>query len=291
MKVREFPTDLKPTERHRVYDLVREAGVDISDWSNYRRPEHPSSNPKYCYNWAFEGTDPFDHCLWHQQMQEDGVQITRLTRSCWTTTHLSSGMRSLTGKQRKILDLIVFRSERGETLPSLREIGGHFGHASSRAVADVLVALKHKGYLADATESSRGYCLTERAFGIPVLGEIPAGPPIEAMEAVESFLPINTWAFGIADRGEAFFLRVRGDSMIGRHIAEGDLVLVERTVQPKTGDIVAAIIDNESTLKTLVSEGGRHWLRSENPQYPDLIPAWDLQIQGVGRSVIRLLPS
>lgn len=60
-----------PTERHRVYDLVREAGVDVSDWSNYRRPEHPASNPKYCYNWAFEGTDRVVLCLGVEEVKED----------------------------------------------------------------------------------------------------------------------------------------------------------------------------------------------------------------------------
>ena len=200
-------------------------------------------------------------------------------------------MRSPTDKQRKVLDFIVLKSEMGEALPSLREIRDHFGHASSRAAADVVDTLKRKGYLADDPESSRGYRLTDRALGVPVLGEIPAGPPNEAVESVESFLPINSRAFGIADRGEAFFLRVRGDSMIGRHIFDGDLVLVEGTVRPKNGDIVVALIDNESTLKTLIIEGGRPWLRSENPNSPDLSPAWDLEIQGVARGVIRLLNS
>jgi len=200
-------------------------------------------------------------------------------------------MRPMTENQRNVLDFIVFRSENGETLPSLREIRDHFGHASSRAAADVVVTLKRKGYLADDPESSRSYRLTDKSLGIPILGEIPAGPPIEAVELVESFLPINSRAFRIADRGEAFFLRVRGDSMIGRHIFDGDLVLVEKTARPMTGDIVAALIDNESTLKTLITEGGRPWLRSENPDSPDLTPAWDLEIQGVARGVIRLLNS
>lgn len=200
-------------------------------------------------------------------------------------------MKSLTENQRKVLDFIVFRSERGEALPSLREIGDHFGHASSRAAADVIVALKRKRYLADDLESSRSYRLTDKALGIPVLGEIPAGFSTEAVESVESLLPVNSRTFGIADRWEAFFLRVHGNSMIGRHIFDGDLVLVEKSERPKNGDIVAALIDNESTLKTLITEGGRPWLRSENPDSPALTPAWDLEIQGVARGVIRLLNS
>jgi len=62
---------LKPTEHHRVYDLVREAGIDVSDWANYKRSESPASNPKYCYNWSFEGPDLVVVCLWFQEMETD----------------------------------------------------------------------------------------------------------------------------------------------------------------------------------------------------------------------------
>ncbi|MGH2509860.1 MAG: LexA family protein, partial [Ktedonobacteraceae bacterium] len=82
---------------------------------------------------------------------------------------------------------------------------------------------------------------------------------------------------------------VTGDSMIGRHIFEGDIVLLEHAAVPRDGDIVAALIDNESTLKTFVCKRGKVWLRAENPAYPELRPVFDLQIQGVGRAVIRFL--
>ena len=77
--------------------------------------------------------------------------------------------------------------------------------------------------------------------------------------------------------------------MIGRQIFEGDIVLLEHNAAPQQEEIVAALIDNESTLKTFVRKGGKVWLRAENPRYPDLIPAWDLQIHGVARAIIRLL--
>lgn len=200
-------------------------------------------------------------------------------------------MKILTEKQRKILELFVSRSERGEPLPSHREICAYFGYASSKAAADFIAALKKKGYLADDPESSRGYRLTEKALGIPVLGEIPAGYPVATDEFVEAHLALNARSFGISDRRNAYFLRVRGDSMIGRQIFEGDLVLLEKSDQFKNHDVVAALIDNESTLKTFIQKNGQSWLRSENPIRPDLRPAWDLQIQGVARSVIRLLSS
>jgi len=83
-------------------------------------------------------------------------------------------------------------------------------------------------------------------------------------------------------------LEVRGDSMIGRHILDGDLVVLEHGRTPRHGDVVAALIDNESTLKTFMQERGRPpHLRAENPKYPKLYPANELVIQGVMVGLIR----
>jgi len=78
--------------------------------------------------------------------------------------------------------------------------------------------------------------------------------------------------------------------MTGRRLFDGDIVILESGAEPRNGDVVAALIDNECTLKTLVLKRGKSWLHAENPKYPDLFPATDLQIQGVARAVIRLLP-
>jgi repressor LexA len=75
--------------------------------------------------------------------------------------------------------------------------------------------------------------------------------------------------------------------MVGRHIVEGDLVVLEHGRTPRSGDVVAALIDNESTLKTFVLENGRPWLKAENPRYPKLIPAQELVIQGVMVALVR----
>ena len=77
--------------------------------------------------------------------------------------------------------------------------------------------------------------------------------------------------------------------MTGRKFFDGDLVLLDRASTPKNQDVVAALIDQECTLKTLVIKNGETWLKAENPAYPDLIPAHDLQIQGVAKAVIRIL--
>jgi repressor LexA len=196
-----------------------------------------------------------------------------------------------TQKQRDILGMFLDRWERGETPPTHREICTRFGFHSPKAAADHIAALKKKGYLMNALDQKRGVCLTEKAMGIPILGEIPAGHAVPTEEMTGEYLTFNSRALGLSNRRNAFFLRVKGDSMNGRHIFDGDLVLVEKSGNGRHQDVVAALIDNESTLKTLIQKDGSNWLRSENPKYPDLIPAWDLQIQGVARSVIRLLPT
>jgi repressor LexA len=200
-------------------------------------------------------------------------------------------MSLLTDTQHQVLKFILSRWEGGEALPSSREIMNHLGWSSPKAATDVLDALKRKGLLASDSASSRKYRLTELAIGLPVLGEIPAGSPVDSQEMQEEYFSLTPASFGVRDRAAAFLLRVKGDSMIGRRIFDGDLVLVEKSGQPRHQDIVAALIDNESTLKTLIQENGKAWLRSENPAYPNPIPFHDLQIQGVARGVIRPLKS
>ena len=159
----------------------------------------------------------------------------------------------------------------------------------SEGCADHITALERKGYLVRQKKHARGIELTTAYSGIPLLGRIAAGHPTDASSEVETRLPIDPTAFGIRDRSRVFALRVCGDSMTGRQIFDGDLVVVDQERSPRNGDIVAALIDNESTLKTLVRKNGATWLRAENPVYPALIPIVGLTIQGVARAVIRVL--
>lgn len=200
-------------------------------------------------------------------------------------------MISPTDVQQNALRYILSRWEAGEALPSCREIAGQFGWSSPKAASDVLDALKRKGFLASDPQSTRKYRLTEQASGLPILGDIPAGLPVDSVETPEGHFTLSPASFGVRDRASAFFLRVRGDSMIGRQIFDGDLVLVDKSARPKHRSIVAALIDNAVTLKTLIQENGKTWLRSENPEYPDIFPLLDLQIQGIARGVIRPLKS
>ena len=119
------------------------------------------------------------------------------------------------------------------------------------------------------------------------IGAIPAGFAREQQEEAIGCISIDVKTLGVRNRNRIFGLKVRGDSMSGKNILDGDFVIVEQGRTPRTGDVVAALIDNESTLKTLVMKHGKPSLRAENPKYPDLIPASDLSIQGVMVALVR----
>lgn len=196
----------------------------------------------------------------------------------------------LTRPQSRVLAFIEARVDAGASPPTCREISAHMNYKSPRAATEMLDRLEEQKYIARDAGRARGIRLLKR-FGVPFIGSVPAGLPLDSVTLEGERLPINPALFGIADRSRAFALRVRGDSMEGRHIFDGDIVLLESDATPRHESIVAALIDHESTLKTLLLRRGKAWLRAENPRYPDLIPAWDLQIQGVARAVIRHLPT
>jgi repressor LexA len=199
--------------------------------------------------------------------------------------------RELTAAQRDVWLFLSERCDKGEPPPTYREICKRFKFGSPKAAFDHILALEKKGYVMRERGFARGLRLVRNRTGIPVLGSIAAGRPEEAfaLTTTSERLNVDPAFFGIRDRSRAFALRVTGDSMIGRQIFEGDIVLLEHPADPRDGDIVAALTDNESTLKTFVHREGKVWLRSENPHYPDLTPLLDLQVQGVVRAVIRLL--
>jgi repressor LexA len=120
-----------------------------------------------------------------------------------------------------------------------------------------------------------------------LFGSIPAGFAEERQQEAVGCVSVDIETLGIKPTARTFALEVRGDSMIGKHILPGDTVIVEHGLTPKPGDVVAALIDGESTLKTFMSRHGKPYLRAENPKYPDLIPAGELVIQGVMAALIR----
>ena len=127
----------------------------------------------------------------------------------------------------------------------------------------------------------------QRTADIPIFGSIPAGVPQDRTQEAKGCVSIDIGTLNFKPTPRTFALEVRGDSMVGKHIVEGDLVILEHGANPKPGDVVAALIDGESTLKTFLLRGTKPFLKAENPKFPDLIPAHELVIQGVLKLVIR----
>src|SRR4030095_6938596 len=110
-------------------------------------------------------------------------------------------------------------------------------------------------------------------------------------QTIEGHISLDARSVNASKNGRTFALRVRGDSMIDAHILDGNIVILEDRKDVQNGDIVAALIDGETTLKRYVTEHGRPYLKAEYPLYPVLVPARELPIQGGMVSLIRRQPS
>jgi len=193
--------------------------------------------------------------------------------------------------QQMVLGFIEQYQGENQRPPTIREIQDHCGFKSPRAVSYILEKLE-EARLIIRQAHSRGIQLTkprQSAFGVqlPLFASIPAGIPDEfdGSEAPETLRFIPT-TLGISNPSRAFAVRVRGDSMIDAGIFSGDIVVLEQK-EARHNDIVAALIDGENTLKRLIKENGRVYLKAENRDYPNLEPVEKLAIQGVVVSILR----
>jgi len=232
----------------------------------------------------------------------------------------------LTLRQRRVLTVIREAVERRGYPPSMREIGEQVGLTSSSSVAHQLVALERKGFLrrdpnrpralevlaADApaavvdeaphrpaaaprrrrpAAASRPSLITSGPDGdavpvpalVPVIGRIAAGGPILAEQAVEDVFPLPRSVVG---EGSLFLLRVVGDSMVDAAICDGDWVVVRQQPVAENGEIVAAMLDGEATVKTLRRRDGHVWLLPQNPAYQP-IAGDDATVMGKVTAVLR----
>ena len=174
----------------------------------------------------------------------------------------------LTERQRRVLEYIEeLITQRGHA-PTIREIGEKFGISSTNGVRTHLTALVRKGYLKKSNFISRGLELTrDLSAGIsrvPLVGSVPAGTPIDAVENVEGEIALDR---SFVPNGEMFSLTVSGDSMKGAGIHDGDMVVVRKQVVAQKGDIVVAVIDGEATVKRYYPEGQRIRLQPENDDF------------------------
>ena len=196
----------------------------------------------------------------------------------------------LTDRQKDVLGFIETEQREKGMTPSTREIQKHFGFASQTSVMQYIAALERKGFLDRHARKARALVTPMqkvRITDIPIYGEIPAGMSVLTEQAAEGHVSLDTGSVNASKDGRTFALRVRGDSMIEAHILDGDIVILEDRSDAQNGDIVAALIDGETTLKRYVVERGRPFLKAENPLFPDLIPARELRIQGVMVSLVR----
>ncbi|HUZ37555.1 MAG TPA: transcriptional repressor LexA [Streptosporangiaceae bacterium] len=212
----------------------------------------------------------------------------------------------LTWRQRKVLQVIRESVQRRGYPPSMREIGEAVGLTSTSSVSYQLSTLQTKGYLrrdagrprtvevrlpghpavrpdAEGMDESALDITSQEAAYVPLVGRIAAGGPVLAEEAIEDVFPLPRQIVG---DGTLFLLKVVGDSMINAAIADGDWVVVRQQPVAENGEIVAAMIEGEATVKTFKRSGGHVWLMPHNPAYTP-IPGEEATILGRVVAVLR----
>ncbi|MFQ5706576.1 MAG: transcriptional repressor LexA, partial [bacterium] len=186
-------------------------------------------------------------------------------------------MKALTQKQKNVLKLIAQKVKEVGYPPTLQELADALGVRSKNAVLKHLTALEKKGYIGKREGgAARGIRILESLGfldnpgenSVPLVGTVAAGSPLLAEENVERYLTVPRYL--LPSRGDYFALRVQGDSMIDAGIYEDDLVIVRATKRAHNGDIVVALIGNETTVKRFVAQDNQKYLKPENPKYPDI---------------------
>ncbi|PQJ27685.1 transcriptional repressor LexA [Rubritalea profundi] len=197
----------------------------------------------------------------------------------------------LTNRQQEVYDFLKEKFREFGVIPSSRDIQDHFGFASQTAAMNHLRSLEKKGVIKRNEDKRHQVAFTdeldrEEIVDIPVYGAIAAGLGEDQEQQQDGCISIDIRSLGIPRNARTFALKVRGDSMIDAHICDGDTVILEFR-EPRRGDVVAALIDGETTLKRYVIQGNKPYLQAENEMFPDLIPARELIIQGVMVALLR----
>lgn len=194
-------------------------------------------------------------------------------------------MKKVSAKQQRILEYIAeFTAAQGYP-PSVRDICAGVGLSSPSTVHAHIKSLREAGYLDKDDHKTRA--LTIKGMSgpvtkIPILGQVTAGMPILAVEQIEGYIPMDLEG----KYGEHFALRIRGESMIGAGILDGDLIVVRKQETARHGQIVVALLGDEATCKRLRRTDGEIWLMPENPAF-DPIDGSECSILGVVVAVYR----
>ncbi|OGF47421.1 MAG: repressor LexA [Candidatus Firestonebacteria bacterium RIFOXYC2_FULL_39_67] len=193
-------------------------------------------------------------------------------------------MPNITQAQKKILEAVQKSTNNHGRPPTLRELCTKTGLKSTWTIRYHLKKLEEAGLLSLKENLSRGITLLRQSTGgIPLVGKISAGKPIEAIENIEDTIDMS-YLFSNVDN--IFALKIKGDSMINAGIFDGDIVFVKKQATAINGDIVAAIINNEATVKRFVKTSAGVKLTAENPKYEPIISK-NIKIAGKVVGIIR----
>jgi repressor LexA len=199
--------------------------------------------------------------------------------------------RPLTTRQTEILDYLRSEIDRRGLPPTIREIGDEFGIRSTKGVEDHLAALERKGFIRRERGKSRAIEIKDRpdlrgARLVPLVGRIAAGSPVLAVENHEGSFILDE---GLVGSGDNFLLRIVGDSMVKAGILDGDFVVVRQQKTARSGEIVAARIGEEATVKRFQKDGGAVTLLPENDAYEPIVvdPSAEFELLGKVVGVYR----
>lgn len=207
---------------------------------------------------------------------------------------MKSSKNALTEKQQQVLHFIVKQHQSQGFPPTVKEIQDEFDYRSPTTVSEYLRALNRKGYLKVHPKISRGIEILPPAYeaagvedkyaqfrGIPLLGKISAGDPIEAIQNASETMSVDFRIFGSA----TFALKVEGESMRGAGILDRDIVIVKQQNQAEHSDIVVAILESEATVKRFYHKGKIKKLQPENPNFKEITITPDKSFQILGKVV------
>lgn len=178
----------------------------------------------------------------------------------------------LTPRQKSVLDFIISFQQQHHMAPTVREIAEHLGLSAPAGIHRILNILKDRGYILSEPGRKRSWRFSKElpGKGIPMLGAIAAGTPLEAVENIEEELPVSPAIFGT---DTCFGLHVKGDSMIEAHILDGDLAIIQPQTQVENGEIAAVLVQDllpEATLKIVRCTRATLILEAANPVYPPM---------------------
>lgn len=208
----------------------------------------------------------------------------------------------LSKRQQQVLDYLWRHQHEQGVPPSTREIQKALELGSQTQVVQLIRVLESKKAVRTLPGKARGVIVVQPPsppipkghaaplsayIDVPMCGEIQAGLPADASPQVGDTLPVKAASMGLKSSSKPFALRVRGHSMTGACIQDGDYVVLDRAREPRSGDVVAALLDGQSTLKRYVVENGKAYLKAENPHYDDIKPSGGFSVQGVMVGLIR----